>query len=124
MKINFNKHYCNTICLCALPPGKTWTSLLTYVQRLSSLQILVIKSRDIVSNIIKVGCKGSTLQGHVSMTSELLVFPCAKRMFSYDMAEIIVMPPPFEECGRALSVAHVRPSVRASVCPSVRSSII
>ena len=30
------------------------------------------------------------------------------------------MPPPFEECGRALSVAHVRASVRPSV--SVRPS--
>ena len=35
-----------------------------------------------------------------------------------------IMPLPFVECGRALSVAHVRPSVRASVRPSVRSSII
>ena len=36
------------------------------------------------------------------------------------------MPPPFVECGRALSVAHVRPcvrvSVRASFCASVRPS--
>ena len=38
----------------------------------------------------------------------------------------IVMPPPFVECGRALDVAHVRPSVRACVrasfCASVRPS--
>ena len=33
------------------------------------------------------------------------------------------MPPPFEECGRALSVAHVRLSVRASVRVSVRASV-
>ena len=31
------------------------------------------------------------------------------------LKNIIFMPPPFEECGRALSVAHVRPSVRACV---------
>ena len=41
---------------------------------------------------------------------------------------VVVMPPPFEECGRALSVAYVRASVRpcvyASVRLCVRSSII
>ena len=36
----------------------------------------------------------------------------------------VIMPPLFVECGRALSVAHVRPSVRACVRASFRSSII
>ena len=36
---------------------------------------------------------------------------------------LLFMPPPFEECGRALSVAHVRPSVRPSVRPCVRPSV-
>ena len=31
----------------------------------------------------------------------------------------IFMPPPFEECGRALSVAHVRACVRPCVRPSL-----
>ena len=35
---------------------------------------------------------------------------------------IVIMPPLFVECGRALSVAHVRASVRACVCASVRPS--
>ena len=35
----------------------------------------------------------------------------------------IFMPPPFKECGRALSVAHVRPSVRASVRASFCASV-
>ena len=34
----------------------------------------------------------------------------------------LFMPPLFVECGRALSVAHVRPSVCPSVHPSVRPS--
>ena len=34
------------------------------------------------------------------------------------------MPPLFVECGRALSVAHVRPSVRPSVRPCVRPCIL
>ena len=33
---------------------------------------------------------------------------------------IFFMPPPFVECGRALSVAHVRPCVRACVRACVR----
>ena len=45
---------------------------------------------------------------------------------SYFSGIRIFMPPPFLECGRALSVAHVRPCVRASVrasfCASVRPS--
>ena len=35
----------------------------------------------------------------------------------------VIMPPPFEECGRALSVAHVRPCVRPSVRPCVHLSV-
>ena len=36
----------------------------------------------------------------------------------------IFMPPLFVECGRALSVAHVRPSVRLSVRPWVRLCVL
>ena len=37
----------------------------------------------------------------------------------YAKSSKFFMPPPFEECGRALSVAHVRASVRPSVSPFV-----
>ena len=36
----------------------------------------------------------------------------------------VFMPPLFVECGRALSVAHVRPSVRLSVRPCVRPCVL
>ena len=40
--------------------------------------------------------------------------------FCIFVEEFIFMPPLFVECGRALSVAHVRPSVHPSVRPSFR----
>ena len=39
-----------------------------------------------------------------------------------DFIICVFMPPLFVECGRALSVAHVRPSVRPCMRPSVRPS--
>ena len=47
-----------------------------------------------------------------------LIFDIHCNIFSFDAT--LFMPPPFEECGRALSVAHVRASVRASIRPSFK----
>ena len=54
------------------------------------------------------------------------LFALIKFIVTYDCdvnSHLFFMPPPFEECGRALSVAHVRPCVRACVRPCVRPSV-
>ena len=59
-------------------------------------------------------------------TENTVIRPYCKYIGSFAQVEScpevikLFMPPPFEECGRALSVAHVRAGVRASI----RSSII
>ena len=47
----------------------------------------------------------------------------SRATLSCDSSYFFFMSPPFVECGRALSVAHVRPSMRASVCASFCASV-
>ena len=49
---------------------------------------------------------------------------CMQRQLKrFILLQHIFMPPPFEECGRALSVAHVLPSVRASIHASLCATV-